>query len=167
METRNIESTLQASLEMLSYKKILKMEFKHNNRKISEQNLANFKDKYKLDIPQDYANFLLEYNGGQTIKNKYPSESGTYLIHEFYSVLNGSLLLEDCIESIQIVEQTLPDYLLPFAIDEGGNQFCIGVKPFNWGKIHIYYLDIGDSDDSEVYLDNSFESFISKLRENW
>jgi hypothetical protein len=141
------------------------MEFKHNNRKISVQDLANFKDKYNLDIPQDYADFLLQYNGGQSINNKYPSEFGAYLVHEFYSILNGNLLLEDALEDLQIVEQVLPNYLLPFAIDEGGNQFCIGVKPSNFAKIYIYYLDT-DS-DQEIYLDNSFESFTSKFRKNW
>ena len=79
----------------------------------------------------------------------------------FYSIKYGSLLLSDALEDLKIVETILPNYLIPFAIDEGGNQFCFSTEYHDFAKIFVFYLDTDIN--NEVYITDSFNSFISNL----
>lgn len=56
--------------------------------------------------------------------------------------------------------------MLPFAMDWGGNLFCMNVETED---IYIIYLDLGEVNESNGsirFLINGFSNFLNNLEEN-
>lgn len=64
------------------------------------------------------------------------------------------------LKSYDTIKKHLPTQLLPFALDPGGNYFCIDDN----GKIFYYNTDYFDEpNESITFLCNNLKSFIDKM----
>jgi cell wall assembly regulator SMI1 len=129
------------------------------------EDLENFEKFLGTRLPEDYRNFLIEHNGGS------PEE---YLVcwpgsSEPCEVWNDSLGLHNgpTYARLDSVANGLKDYLpegvLPFASDPGGNHFCIGISGEYTGKIYFWDHEEPDSKKSISLLSDSFSNFIANL----
>ena len=57
---------------------------------------------------------------------------------------------------------TLPSIFFPFAVDHGGNQYCLGVGEENYGQVFICYMDVGEI--KTVLLEENFLGFVGAIR---
>jgi hypothetical protein len=146
--------------------------------------IKKFEKKLNIELPKDYIEWLLQYNGGRPEKDgcdviEMISEvSDGFLVNWFYGLkydptYNESYELYDSYESFF---DRMPKELIPIACDPGGNQICLGVvKGEHYGK--VYFWDHEEEAQNfvvpeeietpwweNVYLvANSFEEFINKL----
>tara|TARA_R110000868_G_scaffold42938_7_gene144876 strand:+ start:7271 stop:7717 length:447 start_codon:yes stop_codon:yes gene_type:complete len=132
------------------------------------EDLEKFEMAIGHRLPDDYRKFLIEHNGGTPEKylvcwpgSDEPSEvwNDTMGLHDgpTYSRLNYAY---------EGIKEYLPDGILPFASDPGGNYFCIGFKGDFVGKIYFWDHERSDSSESIELLSNSFNEFVLNLVED-
>jgi cell wall assembly regulator SMI1 len=138
--------------------------FEFTEKKITAQDIKTFEDHFQIKLPADYKNHLLQYNGGVPDKDSFELDKTEELwLSRFYSLKYGKNNLEDAFTTLKINEKILPDSLFPFAIDMGGNHFCISLAQEGYGK--IYYCE-HDTEDSPRLISNSFAEFMNSLKED-
>jgi len=128
-------------------------------------------------LPEDFKKFYLTHNGGIPDRDWWDSNDNCDPVrikrfkaiaktNEAYS--NDTKYL-DALYTTMTEKKVIPRTLLPFAIDDGGNFFCLDLTENN---ICFYATDSFDNNISPEsnhanayrWLTNSFESFINNLK---
>jgi cell wall assembly regulator SMI1 len=133
----------------------------------------------KNKLPSEFRQHYLKYNGGIPEDNLFPGNgeweplevTGFYPIKHKKSVADSesSLLIEHY--HLMLGKDVIPDRMLPFACDPGGNFFCLDLHD---GSVHFYATDGFDPTLSvaenfvkaQRRLAGSFESFMDDLTHN-
>ena len=94
---------------------------------------------YSISLPEKYKEFLLKYNGGDTIDATFRIDKVSSDIHSFYGFSlakyysNFNYLIEK-----GFLEDFIDNYYLPIAKDSFGNSILIGIDARNYNKIAFY-----------------------------
>jgi len=148
--------------------------FKETHGPLDKNCLSALEQIWGFKLPEDYRNFLLQYNGGESDKkafNFYETREGS-ILHPFFGIYrdsNYNLLL-----NISLFLNRIPSNCIPIASDTFGNQILISVKNPDRGK--IYWWDHereadpnqGEKPDYSnlVLVANSFTEFIENLKDD-
>ncbi len=114
-------------------------------------------------LPEPLRQHYLEANGGQPEKSSFLHEDGFELVvHQFLSMRPGGKGdFEDSFLHAKVDAPFLPDDLIPFAIDPGGDYFCISDDAARLGQIFFFYSEEADEpDEATVFLAPSLAEFI-------
>ncbi|MFN4150866.1 MAG: SMI1/KNR4 family protein [Candidatus Sericytochromatia bacterium] len=150
---------------------ILKQIKKTSEKDISKSDISSFESKYNINLPKDYKDFLLKYNGGLV--------SGLYINNDSYSIMNNlsektsikefyplqNIVIElegDCVycEDGFYTNKILSKHLIPFATDNvGWFQFFIGDEKLANGNIYVY--DHQEDENQLTLLCSSFTEFMN------
>jgi hypothetical protein len=160
----------RSRIKMENLKNIIDMEAAsiHEFSKMDE--IRKLEEKYNITLPNNYAQFLLEY-GGKFTEDDYwyrPLEPSPLTTEDGYDLADyflGNEIIE-IIENSDIYKAELEGKLLPIAKAGGGDYICIGIKDNYYGKIYSWIHDDGWTDDlkDRVYLiANTFEEFIASF----
>ncbi len=71
----------------------------------------------------------------------------------------GINTMEVAIDDLQITEHHIPREEIPFSDDQGGNIYTISTRPEDYGKIYIWYMDVGEP--RREFVANSLEEFFT------
>jgi cell wall assembly regulator SMI1 len=140
---------------------------------LSEADIAAFEQRTGLRLPPQYRDWLLQHNGGtpKPAGFRYRHETGPYTdscVAWFQNI--GPHRYENLEGTIRVFrdpqEMRVPDDLLPFARDPGGNLICIGLYGENEGK--VYFWDHEEETVPPSYRNchlvaDSFDEFINGL----
>jgi len=116
-------------------------------------------------LPLDFVSFYEKANGGYFIRNCWKTlDDVVYVVGQIlpikYSLSSSGMLLEDSYRTLS-ERRLLPEGCIPFAVDIGGNYFCVQTT-----ESRVYWLDhekpLSDK-DSVVIISNNFKNFISGL----
>ncbi len=140
--------------------------------KLVVDKLAEFEAKAGVHLPNDYKDFLLQYNGGKPIPSFFwiiSREDGSS-VYQFYGLYSESNPIS--INTFKgDVNYGIPDSMLPIGDDGTGNFICIGISAENIGN--IYFLDHDkhsyhnpNSLDGTTKLADSFNDFLFSLTES-
>ncbi|SEI46981.1 SMI1/KNR4 family protein [Pseudomonas sp. NFR16] len=152
------------------------LHFSKSGTAIEDFDLIELQKVIRHELPDSFKKFFLKNNGGVPDRDWWDSgdEYEPIRVKKFKSVavagaddagetkyLGGCYL---AMTSREVVPQTL----LPFAIDDGGNFFCLDLSD---GNVCFYAIDAFDSDSSFStnharayrWLAASFEAFINGL----
>jgi SMI1 / KNR4 family (SUKH-1) len=134
-----------------------------------EEMLHIFENKIGVQLPQDYRDFLSNYNGGV------PDPSGFWItqgddgscVNQFYGLHNGPRWFS--IDGCTNVEWGIPDMLLSIGDDGTGNLICLGIKGEQEGFIYFVDHEIHPYNNRESFdgiskLASSFSEFLSSLQ---
>lgn len=141
-------------------------------KKITIKDIQQVENLIHLSFPKDFTEHYLKYNGGIPSKAYFYMEPyDTFAeISSFKSIKFkdelGDPRIEDTYQNLSIKKNIIPKNMLPFAIDWGGNLFCINVDTED---IYIIYLDLGEVNEingSIRFLINGFNHFLNSLEEN-
>lgn len=104
--------------------------------KIALRDIKKFEGTHNITLPQQYVDFLLQYNGG------YPKES-TFKISngEGESLVNKFYHLNDLGRGFEILEGEIPAEFLPIANDPGGNEILLRVSGEYVEKVYFWVHD--------------------------
>lgn len=133
----------------------------------------------KRKLPSDFRQHYLKYNGGIPEDNLFPGNdeweplevTGFFPIRHKKSAADpqSSLLIEHY--HLMCAKDVIPDRMLPFAYDPGGNFFCLDMEE---GSVYFYATDAFDPTLSvadnflkaQRRLADSFEVFMGHLIHN-
>lgn len=136
---------------------------------LDEQRLLTLEKKIGTSLPNDYREFLIQFNGGE------PSPQGFWIIenydgfcvHEFFGLNDGPEWLS--LDRINNSELGLPESLLPIADDGLGDYVCLKITGDDFGAIFFVDHDQHPYEDRESFdgiikLRESFSEFVSSLQ---
>ena len=133
------------------------VKFKFSEKKLLRSEIEEFEREYNIKLPDELKNLLLQYNGGVLEK-----EMKDYAFAFLRPIKYGINTLEVAIDDLQITEHHIPREEIPFADDQFGNIFAISTRPEDYGKIYIWYMDVGEP--RREFVANSLEEFFTGER---
>lgn len=121
-----------------------------NKDAVSE--VLKIESQYSIQLPQQYRDFLLQYNGGYTPKTKFKSKKIASDVRGFYGVGSVALSMNQ-----ELLEAWMPKMLLPIACDSFGNHILLCVAGNNYGS--VFFSDHEKGMAASLIAD-SFASFL-------
>ena len=143
--------------------------FVQTEKPIKLEDIEEIEIKYGFSFPKDFKTLYMKYNGGSPEKYLYRLEDIVLVVSEFLPVKYGTdkEQLEYYYKDLVLDEKILPNYLVPFAIDPGGDFFCFSIrKEEDYGSIYIWrHEEYENPDAALLYVCCSLEEFIDGLKE--
>tara|TARA_B100001245_G_C22796295_1_gene383932 strand:- start:120 stop:572 length:453 start_codon:yes stop_codon:yes gene_type:complete len=143
------------------------LQIRRDNRRVkSIQEINEFFEKLKLQVPSQFKEFLLTYEGcGMSSGNSYyyDEADGLHEINQILYLKKGEIGAS--IEAIYEGHQFYGNIgFIPFAIDSGGWDYNISIKEESFGQVWVDKFDLGE-ENPMYYVSPSFEFFINNLTE--
>jgi hypothetical protein len=145
------------------------VEFLEVSKKLVEPNLKEVEEQLGITFTDEFKEHYLKYNGGYPLKSflLWPDDGAKTRINHFFSIkYDGFSRLETAYENLFITEQILPEGFLPFAVDDGGDYFCISTLPQYFNQVFFFDMHHYDPDRIDGYItfiSASFREFIENL----
>jgi len=147
---------------------IIDFDMKELNLVRNEDDIKSFEDKYRLELPKDYAFYLQNY-GNDYIRDDYrfvPSVELPENIKQKQFELDSIFGLNDdennINNKIKFYRDILPSSLLPIADLPGGDLVCLGKENSKLDKIYIWFHDM--EGNKILLVSNAFNDFINDFR---
>ena len=123
--------------------------------------IEQLEKNYSISLPEKYKEFLLKYNGGDTIDTRFKVEKVRSDIHSFYGFSlatyysNFNYLIEK-----GFLSDFIDNHYLPIAKDSFGNSILIGVGASTYNKIGFY------EHEKQTYIPFTidFTEFLKKIK---
>ena len=149
--------------------------FKEQNPIPTESDLQQFENKYGVQFPEEYRQFLLKHGGGiacddyvVTFKSTDPQDKGhgAEPLAEIYSVLSDSefqrlsYAIDDYRRELKYTDEVYvkPKEFIPIANNSFGDYYCIGISEPVLGEIYMHIHDF--SGVNGVDEDARFRNFF-------
>lgn len=142
------------------------IEFKHSSAPIVESDLEEVEQRFGFQFPPEFREFYLRVNGGRPNADRLIVDGEMFIVHKILPVKYGKpgLRLEDDIEQVKFNQALLPEHLIPFAINPGGDYFCFSTCERDKGSICIFRMDYFDDPfRAVIQLTPSLAQFLSRL----
>ena len=139
--------------------------------KAKKEDLDRIEQKFHVKIPADVREHCLAYNGGYPEKPIFTDKNGDeYFVDLFIPVRDGKKRpMEKTLELLRADDGVIPEWLIPFAEEDGGNLFCFSVRESDFGAIYYYDHEFEYGEDLEehiTWLAESITAFINALTED-
>lgn len=133
------------------------MNYKYVKPVKSAKLLDDYKDLTGYELPKDFRNFVIEFNGGRPERKGFSTSTGES--RELKSFLSFNPDDKETVWKVyEAFEDKLKQKYLPFAIDNFGNYIC-----FNTENNNIVFLN--HEDLSVEYVADTFVSLLNLLYE--
>ena len=123
--------------------------------------IEQLEKNHSISLPDRYKEFLLKYNGGDTIDTTFKVEKVRSDIHSFYgfSLANHYSNFNYLVEK-GFLEDFIENHYLPIAKDSFGNNILLGVGASNYNKIGFY------DHEKQTYISFTidFAEFLKKTK---
>ncbi|MFA6245827.1 MAG: SMI1/KNR4 family protein [Mucilaginibacter sp.] len=145
------------------------MEFLEVSKKLEETDLKEAEEQLGISFTNEFKEHYLKYNGGYPVKSFFlwPDDGAKTRINHFFSIkYDGFSRFETAYENLFITEQILPQGFLPFAVDDGGDYFCISILPQFFNQVFFFdmhHYDPGWIEEYVTLISESFKGFIDNL----
>lgn len=133
------------------------MEFEQTEKQLTESDLKNFEESFKINLPDEFKNHYLTYNGGYPPYEYVKGVKNIFTINGFNPIKYGSLPIEQIIADYKKSEITF-EKKIPFAYDNGGNVYLISED----GSVHIIEAEFIE-DKNYILVSESFKDFINSF----
>lgn len=134
--------------------------------KLTPNDLSDFESANKFELPIDYKNFLVTYNGGRPVKNHLPKPSTD--VNWLYGMHEGPDWA-NLFWALNCYNGRLPSWYIPIGYDSAGNLFIMSMFEKNKGTIAVWDHENEAKGDAHQYFNNmtfvanSFSEFINSL----
>lgn len=131
--------------------------------RITIEKMKALEAEYEVTIPEEIKKLLCDGEidrSRRKVHLKYGEWEDETFLHGLYSTVNDVRTALDWLS-----EEWFPNGYIPFAYDEGGESFCVGVKPDNYGAIFLFMSDsIEDNpEDAMLFVSSDLSAFFNSL----
>ncbi|MGO0713184.1 SMI1/KNR4 family protein [Bacillus subtilis] len=156
------------------FEKMNKFDLKYytsSNEQESKRKIKAFENELNINLDEVYKEFAIRY-GGSTIQadnvlfpslEENPLASNNHLrLGLFYGF--GVDDNDFDVKSMTVTyEEQMPDWIIPIADGDGGDQVCLGVKGEAAGKVNFLDHELINGVKDTFLVANSFSDFIQSL----
>lgn len=139
----------------------------HTHGKATAEDLSRIEQKFRMKIPAAVREHYLNYDGGYPESSIFTDKNGnTYNVGWFIPISSGKKWSVEETLALLREDEAIPDWLIPFADEDGGNLFCFSVREADCGAIYYYdhEFEYGENPEEHVtYLAESITTFINSL----
>lgn len=152
------------------------LEEKIEEFQVQLDDISRLEDIKKCNIPNDYKDFLLNYNGGRPefdtfeTKEDFPFREHSFSDIQYFFGMTDNGDGYDILKKMRVLNNRIPQELLPIACDSCGNVICLGIKGETYGKVFFWdHENEIDEDGKEPWWENitliadSFTDLINNL----
>ncbi|HUC81845.1 MAG TPA: SMI1/KNR4 family protein [Flavisolibacter sp.] len=147
-------------------------EIKNGNQfgKVNLTDIDDFEKHNNVQLPDDYRQFLIHYNGGKPVPNIEPTIRSDVqwiygmVVEPYYASL---------FQHLETFSGRIPSWYMPIANDSGGNLYVMSLYAENHGTIAFWnHENEADEGEADEYFDNmkfvagSFTEFLNNLVAN-
>ncbi len=145
------------------------MEFRKRNEygAIDEKHIVEFEKDNGVTLPNDYKEFLKEYNGGEPVNKILPKPNTT--IQYVYGMVEEPSWAS-LFKAIDTFQNRIPSWYVPIANDDGGNLIIMNLYEESRGVIAFWDHENECEGDADQYFENltlvanSFTEFVNSLQ---
>ena len=143
---------------MYSNNKILE-----SKQPISLNDIKYIENKYKFSMPENIKKHYLKYNGGYPEKSMYTTDNGEEVIVEWFIPIKREDGRNDLDSVLGILREdnTIPNWLIPFSDEAGGDLYCYSLRENELGAIYYWSHEF----NNDVYITKSLEEFLNNMVE--
>ena len=137
--------------------------FEDTSPRITEDDIDALSRGLGVTFPTSARRHYLEYNGGVPSPDVYDMDGELLQVQQFFSIRYGDLLftIENNYEELVLQQRIIPVSLIPFAIDPGGDYYCLSTEN---GEVSIFRAEnLPDSQEANIRICSSIDDFISGL----
>jgi hypothetical protein len=141
--------------------------FTNTSQSVTDADLDFVEKRFGFSFPAEFRTHYLKFNGGRPEKNRLVLDDGISIVHQFLPIKYGkaSLLLEHDLQELKVNQSLIPEYLVPFAIDPGGDYYCFNIRTSELGAIYAFHMDHAKNPERAMErLASSLSEFFAKLR---
>lgn len=143
----------------------------------TEELIAEKEKKWRLNLPEDYKKFIMQYNGAIPKEKTFYCNNHDYAVTRFLCILLNIQEREDGWYDIGVVESQIGERLtdneeligievLPIAELFAGDYLCLDFRENkNIPKVCVWsHEESGEFEPVTCFVANSFSDFINKLQ---
>lgn len=136
---------------------------------ISIADLSAVEQRFGFSFPDAVKEHYLVFNGGRPVRNMFRKDDEYFQIQEFLPIKYGKngCLFEDTYQDLVVGSPEFPDYLMPIAIDPGGDYYCVSVRPDDEGCVYCHMHEYFDNASRAVaFMAASIAEFLNGMVED-
>ncbi|MFB8091748.1 SMI1/KNR4 family protein [Bacillus velezensis] len=142
-----------------------------SNEQESKRRIKAFENELNINLDEVYKEFVIRY-GGSTIQadnvlfpslEENPVASNNHLRLGLFYGFGVDDADFDVISMTVTYEEQMPDWIIPIADGDGGDQVCLGVKGEATGKVYFWDHELTNGVKDTFLVANSFSDFIQSL----
>ncbi|MEC3665133.1 SMI1/KNR4 family protein [Bacillus velezensis] len=142
-----------------------------SNEQESKRKIKAFENELNINLDEVYKEFVVRY-GGSTIQadnvlfpslEENPVASNNHLRLGLFYGFGVDDADFDVISMTVTYEEQMPDWIIPIADGDGGDQVCLGVKGEATGKVYFWDHELTNGVKDTFLVSNSFSGFIQSL----
>lgn len=147
--------------ENLIFLKLGNMEFEQSEQQLTITELITFENSFSRNIPIDFKEHYLKYNGGYPPYENLKGLQNNFTINGFYPIKYGRLPIEKIIKDYKNSGIDFIDKI-PFAYDNGGNIYLISIETNTYGYVYILEVDFLE-EKNYILVSKSFSDFLNSF----
>lgn len=142
-------------------------EFINTKEPVLDTDLNHLEHMLGFSFPVEVRVHYLRYNGGSPTRNLFKADDRVFVVSQFLSISHGKVLFETSFRHLKEDHNILPNHLVPFAMDPGGDYYCFSTRPEDLGTIWFFIGErYEDPARASVYLAKSLTDFVNQLVED-
>ncbi|WP_144624861.1 SMI1/KNR4 family protein [Bacillus velezensis] len=135
----------------------------------AQEVIRRFEENNSFIIDNDYKDFLYSYGECwiqeenvlfPVLEDNLLANNGNLRLGYFYGLNNNDANL---IKLTRDLSEQMPDWIIPIADADGGDQICLGVKGDHVGRVYLWDHELTDGVKDTFLISNSFSDFIQSL----
>lgn len=147
--------------------------------KVTEEDLKEIERTYNFIFPESFKKHYLMYNGGRPERNMVinkEDENNLIPFTYFYAIKRDEgekgTDLKKMLKTNFDEDSIFPKWLVRFADDGMGGEYCWSLKKEEYGAIYYWDCDVNlgadpnKTDDYAIFLSDSLEEFINAMVED-
>lgn len=150
------------------------IDFMPNENRFSRSKFDYFRDMLTNDLPKEYVDFLMKYNGGyveDAVSVYHNNGEQKFLVTSLFGLGLESNL--DLLNQLEIYKERVPLNCIPIARDAGGNIVCLNLSSDRYGNVYFWNhekesdFELGKMTVNDLYfIANSFTEFFNTLEQD-
>lgn len=148
------------------------IDIKPNSKKFNQKHLEKLEQKSGASFPQEYVQFLKDYNGGEVEDNiieLHSEQIESFSLSTFFGT--EVEYINDILSCYDTFKNRIPKGCVPIGRDVGGNMVCLNLNEESFGNILLWDHDIElDFEENEMevqdlyYVASSFNAFLHMIK---
>ena len=147
--------------------------------KVTEEDLKEIEKTYNFIFPESFKEHYLMYNGGRPERNMVVNkedENNLIPFTYFYAIKSDEgekgINLKKMLKTNFDEDSIFPKWLVRFADDGMGGEYCWSLKKEEYGAIYYWDCDVNlgadpsKTDDYAMFLAKTLEEFINSMVED-
>ena len=146
------------------------VKFTNAGKLVTEHDIEQIETELGFVFPPDVRRFYLHTNGGRPYPHLFPKDGELFAVHQFLPLKfpNPRLTVESTYRDLTTdpATSTFPKYLVPIAIDPGGDHYCFSSRKEDFGAMYCFSWEhYNEPERAIIYLAERLDSFLDALVE--